>query len=417
MFKIALLSLVLSFSILATETSDTSLERALVFYDLHLVLEKAHPQSHLLISTQIAGLKDPFEVTNSLTAGTRNFFFTNVLRNVSGQHDYLTMFAQNGTGLYVPRLFYKSASGGGWRVTPETVFYEQVKEAIFSKGLGTHYTQETKPIEEIIVHLEKIERGNFVTPLSKRQYDDMYLFLNEKFFIKTGINGSGDALEDKKSEDEQKKTGVYSYNKEIHVIRTHILEQFFALTPGNCFQTKIIKDQTGEELALAKAYNDRKAKHFYDLFENFSYPEGFLPNFDDEAVRKYGYTHALLGPTRVEVLIGQFEDKDIEWHFAYDQKGRIWIDRLSLADRLINSYGLSYMVIDSGVLTNKPLEYSHQAALLWLPGQEEGLLEDEIINFFRIEGGPLEYHDLSPLLNKLLPISEFRKTRNITRNF
>ena len=48
-----------------------------------------------------------------------------------------------------PRLFYLSNSDGGWRASP---YIRQ--DGRYSKGNHFHYTQETKPTEEVVSYLE-----------------------------------------------------------------------------------------------------------------------------------------------------------------------------------------------------------------------------------------------------------------------
>lgn len=139
-------------------------------------------------------------------------------------------------------------------------------------------------------------------------------------------------------------------------------------------------------------------------FKNFDFSspvvKQFIPDFSRTPYKSGHFKHTLLGDVNTASYIAKLHDKRIEWVMAYDHQGRVWIDRISFLGIPINSYGISPLVIDSGALTNKPIEYQEYASAL-KPG--EYLAFDE------------EYSDITPLLDNLLPIQLFRRARGIAR--
>ncbi len=81
---------------------------------------------------------------------------------------------------------------------------------------------------------------------------------------------------------------------------------------------------------------------------------------------------------------------------AHDSVGRTWIDGIKFTDMTPSSYGTGNVIIDSGILTSKPIEYERQA---------NGLIENtESTRIPGVSG----YVDISSVLAKLRPIREFK---------
>lgn len=336
------------------------------------LLAHAHSLTKKIIGTSLASLADPFVPTNSLIIDGRLYYFTNILKGDGSDRDMVIMFSLYGT-FYVPRFFYKSLSNGGWRACPRI---EVVREqAFFSKGLRVHYTQETKPVEEILLHLEWAQEKSLVSHISRQQYRAIENLFDREFF-----------------NEETLEPAVFSYENELA-----IYDAGFELTP-------LHKYQPGQGF---KSLEETKAKDIYEYFRSLKYPAGFLPNFRALS-REYRFTHTLLGETKVKVFSAKLNGKDIEWHMAHDQAGRVWIDRINFKKQRINSYGIYDLVINSGLLTNKPLEYGLQLDEFL----SEDLIDEEPISPF--EEDP-DIFDLSPLLDTLSPIKQFREAQGLSR--
>ena len=105
----------------------------------------------------------------------------------------------------------------------------------------------------------------------------------------------------------------------------------------------------------------------------------------------------------------------MEWEFGQDHLGRVWIQSIDVLPRRVTSYGNHADVLITGILTSKPIEYTEQATGLNLSGRhnnystrgpEEGVILEDAIH---------PYVDITPLLDNMLPIQEYRRARNVYR--
>ena len=266
-------------------------------------------------------------------------------------HDQAIMyveFRKDGKKVIIPRILYLSNSDGGWRSSPG---YND-ERGIYSKGIGAHYTQETKPHSLIV---------NYLNSLTKTVE-------------------SADLLEIDFKISELKKIGWYTYPEEISIERKN-LEEFQKYPPG--YYSKLAASR--------------------EIFSNFKYPKGFIPDFSQIPIRVKKSKHTILGEITLETYRGTLNGRKVNWVMAYGEKGRVWVERIYFAEAKVNSYGVYSEVIDSGALTNKPIEYKSQTSKL----QEE---KDFVASSWGI------YVDITPLLDSLLPIMEFRKAKGIVRS-
>jgi len=107
-------------------------------------------------------------------------------------------------------------------------------------------------------------------------------------------------------------------------------------------------------------------------------------------------------PVTVDVYSGKLNGNVVDWHMAHDADGRVWVERIKLRDGVYNSYGVVANLINSGALTNKPIEYHSQ-----LPQNTS-----EPIGSIKLDE---HYADITPLLDRMGPIQEFRRVRGIYR--
>lgn len=308
--------------------------------------------------------KDEFKPTNLLTIGKKEFLVGKV---IGGTYDgqftpgFLVMFYENpATEILMPRLINASLSDRSWRSTPAVY-------GSYSKGTGIHYTQETKAHKNISRYIEQsIANGNIANHPSGKAIDDQFT---------PGRRGETHA-------------GWYTFDKEIAKYDDKgILKQFQKYRPGHLSSSEVGKDV------------DLSAE-----FKNFDFSsrelKAFFPNFGNPPVETDRLAHAFMGEIKLETYTAKLNGRPIEWVMAYDKEGRVWIERIAFLDKEVNSYGVMPEVIDSGCLTSKPFEYPKQASAL-----KEG---GEIIN-----DKAVGYADITPLLNNLLPIQQFRKARGI----
>jgi hypothetical protein len=289
-------------------------------------------------------------------------------------------------------LLYRSRSDGSWRVTPYVNFRGQ-----FSKGGNRHYTQETKPHLTISQEAEARRRAaaknRTIQLITEEEYD--------KLLEKCSVSYQSYADE--------------LFTKAVTEVAAHrtLLNDLQNCKPGHCFMEKTIPE-IKKDLQAANACCKSKALN------------GFVPAFVQEnLIQRYTFDHTMLltdrddkgNPTRnghtvvVEVYGAMLDTTPIEWHVAI-ANDRIWIDRIVYARAPTCEYGVYAQFIDSGILTNKPLEYASQCTKFIANMFRETVPADEI---YHVEFND-DYVDITPFINKLDPICEFRKARDMPKH-
>lgn len=308
-------------------------------------------------------LEQPWaQVEHSETIDGHVFHFGPVIDNA---HDgYLECFAfvETDKGLQ-PRLFYKSNSDGGWRSTPYTFLDPYTRKTIYSKGeeSGGHYTQTTKPVEAVAGYLDRASAKGTV----KADF-----VINDYYNIWGNVMDNSTAFQ----------VEIQSYKPEAD------MSSVTRLKPGGRKERNNIALSAEELRSLASGIN---------------YPEGFVPEFSqDNVVNTYVKNHTMLGECNVRVYEASLDGRPVEWHMAVDKEGRVWVDAIKFKNGKTSSFGTVAEVIDSGILTSKPIEYDNQAY---------GVLGTD---FFAYQP---DYVDQTPFLENLRPIQEFRAAMGIPK--
>lgn len=330
--------------------------------DFHrLEQARADPNQFELTRTLLS--QDAFKPTNMLTIGERKFM---VGRVINGQ--YLIMFYEDpNTKKLFPRVVVSSQSGRSWRSTPG----EGGDSRGYSKGTNIHYVQEAKAHTNIVRYADEAMAAKYSVGFRD---PDLGGSVTEKYFHLGSKNS--------------KKPEWYTFDQEISKYDDKgVLRQFQQYPPGY-----LDKKSFGENANISVQFRN------FD----FSTPElkAFLPDFTKPPVAISTLEATFLGKVRLETYLAQLNGRPIEWVMAYDTASRVWVDRIAFLDREVNSYGIIPEVIDSGCLTNKPFEYT--SAIGALKAGEEYFMEPN-----------LGYEDITPLLDNLLPIKQFRRARNI----
>lgn len=296
-----------------------------------------------------------FQPTGSLQIDGKEFFVGKVIKSTATR-DQSVMFYKGSDGKMMPRVLYKSQSDGGWRVCPGVE-----PGPVYGKGKGIHYTQETKPHRSIVQYLEEAEAVNHI---GFYKGDIIYDYFN------IGVRSAA----------------WNTFDRELQKYEDRgVLFQFQRFQPGHF---------TKAELGSVDL-----AQEFMSIDFSKSGVREFVPNFESIPVRVDKQKHTLLGVINTESYSASLNGRPVEWVMAYDRSGRVWIDRISFLDNKINSFGISPEVIDSGFLTSKPLEYRSLCDILH-PRMD-------FVDFQE------RYVDITPLLDNLKPIQDFRKARGI----
>ncbi|MFZ9595601.1 MAG: hypothetical protein ACO3A2_05930 [Bdellovibrionia bacterium] len=374
--------------------------------EIKAITAKLKDQNQSFILNELMKLNlTQLDPKDKIIIGNRTFYTTGILEGSQRPHVILyTEIEHEGQKLFVPRLFYKSRSDGGWRSCP------QITEHGYSKGNKIHYTQETKPHQDIIHALQKLETRP-KERLTEDQENEVYSHFywpdpNSKNELHPFRRNSNHFKEESKNQAE-----------------SQLLKIFQECTPGDCFECDLAQDYAkatsnplGRSLltqatdlmcarifsnSTFKSIEDQPKKNFTHYIETLNQRfndeaiQGFIPNFNQAPDRTYRFDHSLLGETTVQVFHSSLNGKPLEWHMAKDQEGRVWIERIRNPQNRINSYGTDEQVLDSGILTNKPLEYTSQARALLLGSEKREFSKDP------------DYVDITPILSQLLPIRQF----------
>lgn len=252
----------------------------------------------------------------------------------------------------VPRVFYQSRSDGTWRACP------WAKDTWYAKGKGIHYTQETKLHFEILKFLES----------QKNNIQESHCDIIHTFFQK---------------EDSE----VQQYNSEVQKYDDQgFLASFQSHKAGNSFS---------ENFSPQDYLDTIPWEH-----ENW---KTFFPDFNTPPKSTYFLTHSLLGDITIETFPASLQKKEIEWAIASDTNNRVWIDRIQFSGKnlSITSYGTSSQIIDSGFLTTKPLEYTHQCRHM-----RQGIDYTPFNN---------TYNDLSPLLDQFPLLKKYKNRTTLKK--
>lgn len=288
----------------------------------------------------------------------QKFYMGNILQTPR-RYQQAVVFVEK-KGKMIPRVFYKSRSDGGWRSCPG------MEGSAYSKGRHIHYTQETKPHKDIIDYFER-NKSNV-------------------------LHYEVDIIDRKFSRFEPEVHEIDTYNKEIYQYNDGgVLRGPQQHMPGECFND-------WKNFDLNKFIRDCN-----------NLPNGFVPDFRSPKFPPKKVTHTELTPhtgsqVTLEIFESRLNGRPVEWHIMYDVEGRVWIDRICFSNGRVNSYGVASEIINTGGLTNKPFEYASQ-----LIGLDK--LPRSIFPRDRID----KYIDITPILDMLNPIQQFRKARGIWR--
>lgn len=276
-----------------------------------------------------------------------------------------THIVQDGKEIIAPRMLYKSNSDGGWRVAYgyETGEGRYVKEAQ-EEGFA-HYTQETKLAPEVVDALEVAPHTSDANGILTQDMRRIF---------------ATDSPDFQQTNSAPSEIGYYG---DPSVDR--LADPLRALSAGWLDKNTLNR--------MSQSGYESFGQYFTSLDKTFDKLEGFVPNFTKKPQVILTREHTLLGAIKIEDYPAKYGNKAIVWSMARDAAGRTWIDNIRLAEAEISSYGTYKTVFNGGLLTNKPLEYERQASgLNSLESHEFG------------DG----YVDITPLLDNLLPIRQYK---------
>lgn len=292
-------------------------------------------------------------------------FFLSQTASADGRY-HCVGYVQMENGQIAPRLFYKSNSDGDWRVAPyyeRTVDEQGREQGYYSKGdtMEYGYVRETRVVDDLRTVLEdgaQKDRGAINNGQLRWLTDH---------FSKESL-GVTNTYEDEVVEDIMgwgaKDSGVYDF------------------VPGKGFQTKV-----GQTVA--------------EVISKIEIPDMIKPDFSMPVIGIRISEHPFLGQVTTEQIVGS--NSTLVWNFSRDKEGRVWVSGIvNGRKKKPNSYGADDEVYSAGLLDNKPIEYKSQVA---------GLIEGVDYN----PTGNGGYVDITPLLDNLRVIQDYRQARGVPR--
>ncbi len=300
--------------------------------------------------------------------GDRAFHMSDIIRGTRDR-DYAVLYTTvdlNGQKLAVPRLLYKSNSDGGWRVAYGVESSGRlIKESHPHKF--AHYTQETK-LHSII--LDKLEGADKVEDKSGVSTEKLLKAFSNISESRNEVNTAPEEIS-------------YYTGSEIDKL----------MMPIRKFSAGQFKEQDLHRIQKMGFSNFSEYIDYLD--EVFESMPGFVPDFSGLPEKIVSREHTLLGEVTIEDYHAVFDNKPIIWSMARDKNGRVWVENVRFANAKVTSYGTFSPVLDAGIITNKPIEYTSGTS---------GLRADKEQKDFNGR-----YADITPLLSKLLPIKQYKK--------
>jgi hypothetical protein len=326
-------------------------------------------------------LKDDFFApVKNIEIDNQKFYVSQTFTQSDGR--LYAMLYTEVNGSLKTRFLYKSNSDGGWRLDSPHYRGEALSKGRSKNGQYINYTQETKPHHNIIKNLDTA-KGNTMSQQNLNTYENTY----KSFYkgIKVDKDGAPEIV-----------NGYYKkkYEENISDVNTDKL-------------SNIKKDFSGGQLPD----EINTAKINIDTIKNFTYPKNFIPDFTQKPLETYTKEHSLLGNIKIEVFEGELNGKKIVWDMASDKEGRVWADHIVPKEAKINSWGIYDQVMDCGILNIKPLEYGRNAR----NHNQAANVPDQYKKYFIKNGKKTKYDDITPFLDELTPIQEYRAQRNIYR--
>lgn len=320
-----------------------------------------------------------------LSVGGHDFYLSRVIeairqrpdRTIERRRYVLTLVPVTVEGHTVlkRRFFYVSGSdAGGWRASPF-----MLGDGHIVKGVGRHYTQETQPVWEIAEALTRLEQRGPAP--HEMQLGELMRY------ISTDSNVLGP---------EGMRTMTAGFQEEVAFPQAMGISNLRAMRPGKVF-------------ALPQGWgwgSSHDIQNTLRQIRSLTWPDGFIPDFNGSPTRAMAQPSSLLGPIVFREFRGASaldrntgRHRPLVWIMGEDAEGRAWVRHIHYGDSEVNSYGVYADVLESGILTSKPLEYFEQAGLLPEP--------------LRRPFGDGEYVDISPALTLLEPISRYREARGL----
>ena len=254
----------------------------------------------------------------------REFIFTNIIEEgywreyIEGYWRKYILGATKVDGMYESRLFYFSQSGGNWHCTPWIKENGYISKAWF---LWVSYEKWT------VVNSKLSTLFDSLTSMST---DSGYYAVSSYWTEKLGIMDESEEREFK-----------LRYGHEFNTTKLYSDSMLFHMyyLPSNITKDELI-----------------------DAFHTFRLPDSFDQSFPGGFEEGSPYVHSYLW--EVHTVTGKtiFDGKwiDVVFAFAKSNPNLVWVENICFTHTKVNSYGIPTDAISAGILTAKPIDYTHQ---------------------------------------------------------
>jgi hypothetical protein len=265
---------------------------------------------------------------------------------------------------------YKSVSEGGFRSSQGIAGGAYIKGGEWARRVS-HYTQETQLHPDMQVRIDNAASRPANSAIGVNaipQLDDLQLLEAQKDFAELSTMY---ALPDK-----------------------NLYEVLAPLRPGELLNAKVIKVLGLPEDSSNIQIGDAMLAQIDKINQGLE-QSGLIPDFSVQPLHVRHDTHDILGDVKKETYVVMKDGRPYEWVIASAGNGqKVWIDRIRLGDTKPTAYGTDAELIDSGILTSKPIEYDAQCEAV-----PEGYKNN--VEF-------THYTEITPFLSLLSPIKKYK---------
>ena len=349
-----------------------------------------------------------FRIEKTINIDGKKFHIGPVYQFEGHSRNYSMMMVDTGNGKLLPRLLYQSSSGGEWFSTRSIRKSDNYLEKGALHIQDRYQRDEYGYIESysngqpIILPSEKV-RTIAAAYTEAQVHDNISQYLeNQKAKGNVTITKRVFDLEFFELESPTRKE-TSTYESEVHLVSdSDVLMRDFGVQQYMP--------------AMLNQEGSRNAAHYFRSLDNH-YPQGFIPDFRNGPIGQARIiNHNQLGLVKAEKYLGRLNGKPVEWTICYetaqskDNQRRVWISSIRMANSSVTTYGTIGSYLFTGLLSHKPLDYSTQVTSLRM-GVDRRPYSTEY-NPKTKQWEP-KYDDITPLLDNLLPIRQFRQARGI----
>jgi hypothetical protein len=325
--------------------------------------------------------------------GNEFYFATPQLSNEGNLISFIFSYSPS-EEIFYPIFAHRSKSNGGWRFSPGSE-----AGGFYSKGMDViknfSYVASTRPAPEIDDMLNSQFRfadKTFDTSLQNDFKDLLFKFYSNNVLQNPSKKGVVKQFEPD--------TYMLRFTEYTSSVCACPKVPYHILKPGN-IAFEFFRETTLMAEVLAKGFGEMpKSIEEAIALQVADFDKDFVPDFEQDPIEIGNSYHSIFGAFRFEKFESTLFGRKTIWTMAFDLKGRIWIDSIVFADSKISKIGIQQETINASLYNLKPVEYTKYLG----PKLQKTLV--------RISS---DYTDITPIIELIPAVAQFRETRRITR--